>query len=93
MGKVFNRIESFFKDKDGKWAIIAFPNVLLTAWLVVIILTKLIQDGNVHQGLSLLSSSILFAWAYLELIEGTSYFRRLLGVIVLLVVIVGYFVS
>ncbi|MDB5177851.1 MAG: hypothetical protein JWO61_234 [Candidatus Saccharibacteria bacterium] len=92
MSEIFNWIKPFFKDKNDKWAIIAFPNVLLTAWLVATILNMFIHDGKVHSDLSLLGGAILFAWAYLELTQGASYFRRLLGAIILLAVIMGYFV-
>lgn len=93
MDKAFTVIGKFFKDKDGKWAIIAFPNVLLAAWIAIIIITKFIPKNNLHISLSLLGSAVLFAWAYLELTEGTSYFRRVLGAVILLVVIIGFFVS
>jgi len=92
MGKHTDVVQSFFKDRDGHWAIIAFPNALLLAWLASVILTKFIQDGKAHDGLSLLGSATLFAWAYLELTEGVSSFRRVVGAIILLTVSVGYFV-
>jgi len=79
----------FFKYKDGKWAIVAFPNVLLAAWIAIIILTKFIPENNLHLSLSLLGSAVLFVWAYLELTDGTSYFRRVLGVAILLAVIIS----
>jgi len=92
MNKVHARISDFFKDKTGNWAIIAFPNVLLTAWVVTMILTKFMYGSALHDSLSSLASAILFAWAYLELTEGTSYFRRVLGAIILAVVIIGFLV-
>lgn len=91
INKAITRAGNFFKDKDGKWAIVAFPNVLLAAWIAIIILTKFIPENNLHLSLSLLGSAVLFAWAYLELTDGTSYFRRVLGAVILLAVIIGYF--
>lgn len=93
MGKVFKNTKLFFKDKDSNWAIVAFPNVLLAAWIAIIILAKFIPENNLHHSLSLLGSAILFAWAYLELAEGVSYFRRVLGAAILLVVIISFFAS
>jgi hypothetical protein len=93
MGKVFKNTKLFFKDKDGKWAIVAFPNVLLAAWITIIILAKFIPENNLQHSLSLHGSAILFAWAYLELTEGTSKFRRVLGAVILLAVIISFFAS
>jgi len=42
-------------------------------------------------GFGFLASSFLFMWAYLELTQGASYFRRFLGLIVLLgIVCIGF---
>lgn len=74
-----DRLKQFFKDKDGKWAIIAFPNGLLLAWVLLIVIGMLISDGELKNNLGRLNNAIIFVWAYLELTTGTSYFRRVLG--------------
>ena len=82
-------ISKFFKDKRGHWAIVHFPNALLSAWIVLLIANFLLHNQHVR----LLQSAVLFAWAYLELTQGTSYFRKTLGAIILLAITVGFFVS
>jgi len=80
-------IKWFFKDKQGKWGIIQFPNVLLSIWIILLLVNFLTNN----QPLKLLQSAVLFAWAYNELTRGLSYFRKSLGAIILLVVTVGFF--
>ena len=81
-------IKRFFKDKDGHWTIIQSPNVLLSAWIVLLLLNLFIN----YQPTRLLQSTVLFAWAYLELTQGTSNFRKLLGAIILTGVTVSFFI-
>ncbi len=82
---------NFFKNKDGKWAVIQFPNFLLMAWLFLTLALLLIGESNLKDNIHQLSSALLFAWAYLEVTKGDSPFRRLLGGVVLLSVIYNYF--
>jgi hypothetical protein len=84
-------IDWFFKNKQGKWKIIQLPNILLGTWLVLSIALFFIHKGQLREGLALLRSAVLFTWAYLEITNGDSRFRRTLGVIVMLFIIKGYF--
>jgi hypothetical protein len=84
-------INWFFKDEHGKWAIIQWPNVLLSLWIASVILGLLLHDARLKHDLKLLQDALLFAWAYLEATDGTSKFRKLLGIVVLVMVVVGYF--
>jgi len=80
-------VEWFFKDKEGHWSIIQFPNILLSAWIVLLIVNLFIDV----RGLKLLQSAALFAWSYGELTRGSSYFRKAFGGVILLVVVIGFF--
>lgn len=84
-------IDTFFKDKHGKWAIMQFPNILLTSWIVLTAASFFLQSGAIGDGIKLLQSSVLFAWAYNEAVSGLSYFRRSLGVVFVIVVVLSYF--
>jgi hypothetical protein len=83
-------IDWFFKDKHGKWAIIQLPNFLLWLWILLLTINLFIPDSPLKTGLKLLQSSVLFAWAYIELIDGLSRFRKVLGAVILVVVVAGY---
>jgi hypothetical protein len=87
-----NHILSFFKDRRGQWAIIQFPNPLLITWLVLIVVSLLVADNTLRSSVDQLKNAVLFAWSYLELMKGASYFRQLLGGTIMVMIIVGYFV-
>jgi hypothetical protein len=83
---------SFFRNKKGNLSIIQFPNPLLATWLILTLLSWVIGDSSLQTGVQYLSSAVLFAWAYLEVTAGDSNFRRLLGLVILINVICGYFI-
>lgn len=91
MSTLHHIADRFFKDKQGKWVIGQFPNGLLIAWLVIMLVTMLLPKTPFSHSLNLLGSAVLFTWAYLELTDGASYFRRTLGTVVLLATIIGFF--
>lgn len=84
-------IDSTFKDKDGKWAIVQPPNWPIIFWAFFKVLGYLHISSNFKNGFEFLSTSFLFLWAYLELTSGVNYFRRVLGLAVLLGIIVSHF--
>lgn len=77
--------DNFFKDKDGNWAIIQKPNILISAWVLLTVINLLFFDFE-HLGFNVFSSMVLFTWAYLELAQGISGFRKALGSVVLIAV-------
>jgi len=81
----------FWRDADDRVVIVQFPNIPLMGWLVFTVLGRLADSGGWKNGASHTSSAFLFAWACLELAQGVDYFRRLLGLGVLAVVVAGYF--
>lgn len=60
------------------------PNLPIMVWFVALVLGKLLQQGTIHQILSLVSFGALFTWAYLEIFQGVNNFRRALGLAVLI---------
>ena len=81
----------FWRDKAGKVVIWQSPNIPLSAWLLFLVLAKIYPNGDLHEGLAFMSSAAIVTWAYLEIVSGKSYFRRLLGLIIMLFTIIGYF--
>ena len=73
-----------FRDSDGNIAIAQMPNLPILVWLTATLLGLLITSGNIHRGLEAVAFGSLFTWAWLELFQGVNYFRRSLGLIVLL---------
>ena len=86
-----NNILNFFKNKDGEWTIAQTPNFPIIAWFFLALTLQLFDGGSLKSGMQLLSSALLFTWAYLEITSGDSSFRRLLGGIVLLVLVYDFF--
>ncbi len=76
----------FFKDKNGKIAVAQLPNPPLIAFLVFRFL-QMVASGTLQQMASVVAFGSLFTWAWLELFQGENYFRRLLGIVVLVGII------
>ncbi len=89
--KLIGSIERFFKDKDGKWAVFQFPNTLLFVWVGITVLLWVLGSGVIVDVMRLIQTIVLVAWASIELIDGDSNFRRVLGAIVLIFIIFGNF--
>ncbi|MDL2341965.1 MAG: hypothetical protein QFB87_02725 [Patescibacteria group bacterium] len=81
----------FFKDHQGRIVIWQWPNIPLYGWLAFKILSLPINKSPYKSGFDNVSKAFLFTWAFLEITQGVNYFRKLLGVIVMLVLILGFF--
>ncbi len=77
---ITNRI---FKDADGNVVIIQFPNIPLLTYILCLFVSKL-TDGILNQFFETLGFGALFVFAWLEFFQGVNYFRRALGLIVLI---------
>ena len=64
------------------------PNAPLVGWLALTVVGFFLADNHL---VALLAKSFIIAWALLELVSGVSYFRRILGAIVLAWAIIGMF--
>jgi hypothetical protein len=83
--------KNFFKDKDGHIVIVSWPNIPLVGWIVFKVLAMIVTKGRIHTGSEALSMALLYTWAYMEIMSGVNYFRRLLGLIVLVAILISYF--
>lgn len=81
----------FFKDGAGRVVIWQQPNMPLIGWLACKLLSMVMKAGHSKNALENLGAAFLFVWAYLEITDGKSYFRRALGVGVMVVLISGFF--
>ncbi len=79
--------DQVFRDSDGNIVIAQPPNPPLIVWLVASLLQLFFTEGDVNTGLEVLAFGSIFTWAWQELFSGVNYFRRGLGLIVLIGVI------
>jgi hypothetical protein len=82
-------LDKSIKNKDGAIALGSLPNPPLWSWLVATLLGMGIKHGQSGSVLRLVAFGSLFTWAWLELFQGINYFRRLLGLIVLVLLLLG----
>jgi hypothetical protein len=75
--------DNFFRDSNGEIVISEPPNLPLIIWLAASLLKLIYKAGQINVGLDILAAGSLFVWAMLELFQGVNYFRRTLGLIVL----------
>ncbi len=83
--------DRLFKDKHGKVVVTQSPNAPIIGWAMCAILVRFLADGSLKNGIGWLGAAFLFTWAYLEISDGSTLARRLLGVIVMLGLLVGHF--
>ena len=81
--------DKFWRDDKGHVVLLQWPNIPLWGWIGSVFLSKLIVRGTVHSLLDVVAFASLSIWAWLELTEGVSYLRRLLGLAVLVTIIWG----
>jgi hypothetical protein len=75
--------DKVFRDSEGKIVIAQPPNLPLIVWIAASLLKLLVTTGKINLGLDLVAFGALFTWAWEELFQGVNYFRRALGLIVL----------
>lgn len=78
-----------FRDREGNLAIAHRPNLPILTWLGATLLTLTPVSGSWRVGLDVIAFGALFTWAWLELFQGVNYFRRALGLVVLVGVVVA----
>lgn len=79
-----NFISRCFRDADGHQTFAQMPNLPILVWIAASLTTK-VTTGQLNHFLDLLAFGAIFTWAWLEIFQGDSYFRRLLGAIVLVI--------
>jgi hypothetical protein len=84
-------VHRLFVDEDtGRVAVVQMPNAPLWVFLVATALRLLLHpSGTVGTVLSVVSGAALVVWAVLEIARGDSLFRRLLGGVVLVALVLG----
>lgn len=76
-----------FRDREGNIVIAQPPNLPLIVAITTTLLTFVVRSGNLYTGLEAIAFGSWFTWAWLELFDGVNYFRRTLGLLVLIGII------
>jgi len=76
--------DKIFRDSDGKIVLAQMPNLPLIVWITASLLKLVFTTGEINTALDALAFGSLFTWAWLELFQGVNYFRRALGLGVLI---------
>jgi hypothetical protein len=79
----------FFKDKQGRIVLFQAPNSPLICWFILVILDFFWSSNQpkIHYLFHMLRFGFIFTWAWLEITSGVNYFRRALGLLVLILAI------
>jgi hypothetical protein len=78
------RFDKIFHDDRGNLVVIQPPNLPILVWVTTTLLKLVFQSGSIYLGLDTIAFGSLFTWAWLELFDGVNYFRRGLGLVVLI---------
>ncbi|MBN3878894.1 MAG: hypothetical protein ACYTXT_30115 [Nostoc sp.] len=81
-------VDKTFRDSNGKIVLAQMPNPPLILWIVASLLTLVFTSGKINTVLDFLANGSLFTWAWMEIFQGVNYFRRALGLAVLIAMIV-----
>ncbi len=73
-----------FRDSNGQIVLAQPPNLPIIVWGVTTLLKLLVTTGEINTVLDLVAFGSLFTWAWEELFQGVNYFRRALGLLVLI---------
>ncbi|HAA29132.1 MAG TPA: hypothetical protein DCE56_17310 [Cyanobacteria bacterium UBA8553] len=80
-----------FRDNEGNIVIAQPPNLPLLLGITATVFKLIVKSGNIYTGLDAIGFGCLFTWAWQELFEGVNYFRRALGLLVLIGVVASRF--
>jgi hypothetical protein len=80
-------VDQTFRDSDGNVVIAQMPNLPLIVWIVTSVLALIFTTGKINTVLEVVANGSLFTWAWMELFQGVNYFRRSLGLVVLIGII------
>lgn len=86
-----NLWDKIWRDRNGNIAVWQTPNVWIIAWAVLDIVAIFAPSKHVASVAWSIGSAALIIWALLEIFRGASYFRRALGLFVLLLAVGSIF--
>lgn len=81
----------FWHDKHGNFVVWQKPNVFLWVWIVALVLAIAIGSNNFTRLVGFIGGISIIIWAILEVGWGVNYFRRTVGALVLLLILISRF--
>ena len=84
MHKINKIADKLIKDKHGNVVITQLPNLALLSFFLFSILGLIFRNGNISYAFKALSFGSIFTWSWMEIFSGVNYFRRILGLIVMI---------
>lgn len=85
--------DRFWLDKDGNLSVAQKPNLPLIIWALSIGVQIVLGVGSPISGVvKIIGSIAILIWAILEAYSGVSYFRKLLGLCVLIIMAFVYII-
>ncbi|GAB6197169.1 hypothetical protein [Lysobacter xanthus] len=88
MDSTSTSLRRFVSGRDGRIVIAQWPNLPLSAWFACWVLARLLPASHARDGIAFLGTAFLFTWAWLEIVDGDSPFRRALGGVVAAAIVV-----
>lgn len=88
---ITKHVKDFCSDKNGKVTLAQSPNLPIVGWIIFKLISIPISNQPVKTGFESIATAFLFVWAYLELFEGDSNFRRLLGALIMGLIVINMF--
>lgn len=85
-------IDLFFRDSVGKVVIAQAPNLPIMLWMSAVVIGYFVQSGSIKETVQVTGTTALAVWALLELFQGVNYFRRTLGLMVLVFISLRFFI-
>ena len=77
-------LDKTFRDSSGQIVIAQMPNLPLLVWIGATLLKLIFTSGQIYSILDAIAFGALFTWAWEELFQGVNYFRRGLGLLILI---------
>ena len=83
-------LRGFFTDGHGHVVLVQWPNSPLIGGVVFKSLSLVLADGSLRSGCGQIGTALFFTWAYLEATEGVNYFRKCVGLIVVITIAANF---
>lgn len=79
--------DTVFRNESGEIVIAQPPNISLSIWIGSSLLELVFAEGPIHEVLEIVAFTAIVVWSLQELLDGVNYFRRGLGLLVLVSVL------
>jgi hypothetical protein len=87
LGWLIRALNWFFEGKDGRWVIAQWPNLPISVAVIATLLKNIVPYSMANFVVALIAFGAFFTWSWLEIFDGDSKFRRVLGLVVMVLLI------